>query len=269
MNKIIGIIFTVVYVVLAYVLTILLGLEGPELMVYFAAGYLVVAIIALWWTYFFVRRRDFKQKTLIFFFSGLGIAVLLAGAIIASRSPLIDLDVYRSEKHAASTEVFNMKDETLFSSKENPIGIRLKYSMRFPDSNYFWESPSMNPEKYLGVSIWTDMHIANQNIEPPMLGTNPPKYEQGKTYNFTIDMIPYFVIQNADKTKLCIMKPPAEYADAFQKLIQSDETVRFTIRVSGTNFSGTTTNAYSPKLFYDNAVKEGAFECKENQTIYF
>lgn len=267
MNKTIGIIFTLGYIVLTYFLVLGLGRHGPGLIGYFATGYLVIAIIGLWRINFFVSRRDLKRKTYIFFFSGLIIAVLLVGAIFASLKPLVELEVYQLQRHAASTEVSDMKDEVLFSPKGNPIGIRLKYSMRFPDSNYFWESPTMSPDKYLDVIFW--MNIANQTIEPPMIGTDPLKYEQGKIYNFTVDMIPNFVMQNVDKTKSCIRKLPVEYKDAFQKLIQNDEAVRFTIRVSGTEYSGVTNNTYSLKLFYDNAIKEGAFECKEDQTIYF
>jgi len=269
MNKSVGIIFTIIYIVLTYFLALLMSVHGPELILQFSIGFLIIAIVILWWIYFFVKRRNFKHSTIIFFFSALGVGLLLVGTIIASWKPLVDLDIYRLEKHSANTEVSNMTDEILFSPKGNPIGIRLKYSMRFPDNNYFWESSSMSPEKYLGVSIWSDMRIANRNIEPPMIGTGPLKYEQGKTYNFTIDMIPYFVIQNVDKTKLCIMKPPKEYTDAFQKLIQNNESVHFNIKVSGTKFSGITTKTYSPKEFYDSAIEEGAFECKENQTIYF
>ena len=269
MNKIIGIIFTILYAVIAYFLALLMSVHGPELILPFSIGFLVIAIVVLWCVFFFVKRQNFKHSSVIFFFSSVGVGLLLVGTIILSWEPLVGLDVYRSEKHSQNTEVSNMTDEILFSPKGNPIGIRLKYSMRFPDNNYFWESSSMSPEKYLGVSIWADMRIANRNIEPPMIGTDPLKYEQGKTYNFTVDMIPYFVIQNVDKTKLCIMNPPKEYAAAFQKLIQNNEAVRFNIRVSGTKFTGITTNTYSPKEFYDTAIKEGAFECKGNQTIYF
>jgi tRNA(His) 5'-end guanylyltransferase len=63
------------------------------------------------------------------------------------------------------------------------------------------------------------------------------------------------------------MKPPKEYSDAFQKLVQSNEQVHFNIRVSGTKFSNVTANTYNLKKFYDSAIKEGAFECAENQTI--
>ena len=83
-----------------------------------------------------------------------------------------------------------------------------------------------------------------------------------------VRMIPDFVIQNVDKTKQCIKKPPKDYVDTFQKLIQNED-VRFDIRVSGTEFTGVTAKTYSFKEFYDSAVKEGAFECGENQTNHF
>ena len=88
-------------------------------------------------------------------------------------------------------------------------------------------------------------------------------------YHFTVDMIPDFMIQNVDKTKMCIKKPSKDYIDTFQKLIQRNEDVRFDIIVSGTEFTGITANTYSLKEFYDSAIKEGAFECAENQTTQF
>ncbi len=259
MNKIIGIIFTLIYIALALFLALWLLFVGATLILYFAAGYLVVAIAVLWWIHLFVKRREFKHSPTIFLLSGLGIGFLLFGAVIASEWVFVELESIRMEKHTANTEVFNMKDDTLFSSKENPIGIRLRYSMRFPDNNNFFELPAMRPEKNI-ISTWSDMRIAKQTIEPPMVGTNSPRYESGIIYNFTVDMIPSFILQ---KTKPCIVQPPAGYT----KELQNSEPVRFTITVSGTKYSGFTSNTYSLRLFYENAVKEGASECQENQTL--
>ncbi len=260
-NKTLGMVFTVLYIVVAYPLAALLSIHGPDLMGYFATGILIIGIVVLWCVYYLVESLNFTQRTLVFGLSGLGIGGVLVGTIIASWGPLLALDDYRSEKRAAGTEVSAMKDETLFSPQGNPVGIRFTYSMRFPDNNYFWHSPYVSPEEYLGVSVWTDMRTANRTIDPPMIGTDPLRYERGKTYHFTVDMVPYFVIRNADKTTSCILKPPEEYAEAFQKVIASDEEVHFNITIAGTNFRGVTANAYSPKLFYDSAIKEGALEC--------
>src|SRR5262249_51279135 len=134
------------------------------------------------------------------FCCALGVGLLLVGTIIASWDPLVELDVYRSERHAAQTLVFNMRDELLLLPKGNPIGIRLKYSMRLPDSNYFWESPSMSSEQYLRVSIWTDLHMAALTVDPPMIRIGRQKYQKGTTYNLTVDMMPNCLNQNVHKS---------------------------------------------------------------------
>lgn len=258
-RKIIGIIFTIVYAYLALSLAALMSVHGPDFILHFSAGFLMVAIAALWSIYFLITRRNFRYNTVIFCLSGLGIGLLLLGTIIASWEPLLDWEIRGQEERAAKTEVLNMRDEVLLSSQGNPIGFRLTYSMRFPDSNYFAHSPFVSPEKYIGSGIWANMRMANRSIEPPMIGTDPMRYEQGKTYDFTVDMLPYFVIQKGDKQ--CILQPRKEEAVAFQELLQSSERVHFIISISGTQFRGMTTNTYSLKEFYDSAIKEGAFDC--------
>src|SRR5919197_1174713 len=107
MNMIIGMVFTVLYAVLSFFLALAMSIHGPELIVHFSAGFLVIAIAAIWSIYFFLRRRDPRYKTLIFSSCALGIGLLLGGTIIASREPLVNLDVYRMERHAANTAVSN------------------------------------------------------------------------------------------------------------------------------------------------------------------
>ena len=260
MNKLVGVIFTISYACLALPLGLLLSVHGPDFIPYFSVGFLIIAIAALWGIYFFIERRDFRRKTLTFSLSASGVGLLLVGTIIASWEPILNWEIRLEDKRAANTEVLNMRDEILLSSKGNPIGIRLRYSMRFPDSNYFWHSAYVTPEKYLGVSIWSDMRIANRTIEPPMIGTDPLRYEKGKLYDFTVDMLPSFVVPSRDKAGQCITLPP-EYTDAFQELIRSSERVHFNITVSGTRFRGITTNTYNLKEFYDSAIKEGTSEC--------
>ncbi|MCE3255244.1 MAG: hypothetical protein K0R25_738 [Rickettsiaceae bacterium] len=260
-NKITGIVFTIIYAIGAGFLSILGSVHGPSLFIYFSAGFLAIAILALWGVYFFVKRRDFRHDFAIFFFGALAIGLILTGTIIASWSPIVDLDIRKSEKRSENTIISNMTDEVLLSDKGNPIGIRLKYSISFPDEDHNWGFPMASPEKNLGVSIWSDMTTVNHHVEPSVMGDKVDKNEQGKVYNFTFDMIPYFVRQDVKKTKKCIDKPSKQYEEAFQKLIQNSELIRFNIRISGANFSGTTANAYDLKEFYDSAIKEGVRDC--------
>ncbi len=95
-----------------------------------------------------------------------------------------------------------------------------------------------------------------------MTGPTNTLYEKGVVYNFTVDTVPYFV-QDSGDMKGCILPPPEEYAGAFQALIKSNESIRFAIRVSGTDFSGFTKNTYNLKTFYRSAIKEGATACQK------
>jgi hypothetical protein len=87
-------------------------------MIPFAIGCLVVGIIALWCIYFFV-----KLSTTAFFFSGLGIGLLLIGTFLASARSISKLN------ETPIAKVYNMKDEILFSKMGNPIGIKLSNAL--------------------------------------------------------------------------------------------------------------------------------------------
>src|SRR5262245_59931226 len=119
MNIIIGIVFTILYAFLTFFGAGAMSVHGPELLLHFSIGFLVIAIAALWSSYFPLNRRNLRHNTLSFFCCALGVGLLLVGEIIASWDPLVELDVYRSERHAAQTFVFNMRDELLLSPKGN------------------------------------------------------------------------------------------------------------------------------------------------------
>jgi hypothetical protein len=164
----------------------------------------------------------------------------------------------QQEKIAAATQVFNMRDEPLLSAKGNPIGVRLHYSMRFPNSDYFWHTPSLRAGKDFGASIWADGQFTEPAVTPPLIpGKNTaPRYEQGKQYDFTADILPYFVVRSGDGAKLCLLEPPPNYRAGFERLM--GEGLRYRIHINGTKFEAVTQNTYSPKTFYDSALKEGA-----------
>lgn len=274
MNRGIAIIFTVLYLVVAWVVGALLSLHGPNLMGYFVLAYLVIALAVLW---FLILRRELNPKTLIFV--AVGIGACLVAAAVGTVGPLVDWEVARMEKRAEATQVTNMHDEPLLSEKGNPIGIRLRYAIRFPDSNYWWQSATARPDRDLGISIWSEARMVAMTVDPPMQvkgasgspAVSPPgndlglvrRYQAGKVYNFTMDLLPQFLTQSQDRTKLCIARPPAEYAAAFEKLIQTGNAVRFRVSISGTKYDGLTEKAYSPGTFYDGAIKEGAAEIRD------
>jgi hypothetical protein len=276
MNKVIVLLFTFVYVVLAYFFAILGSVHGSSLFPYFELGFLVTAIAVLWWLCFYIPRRKVKHASGALTLSGIGLGALLIVASFASRGPLIDWDVRQMQKRAAATKVFNMRDEILLSQQGAPIGIRLNYSLLFPDSNYYWQSPLLFPQNDIGYTVgW---NIVRETIEPAMqvvtagadlvaietahLAPVVRRYEQGKVYNLTVDLVPDFLALSADRNRLCIVRPPTQFAAALEQLLTRENNSFYKVTVSGTTYSGLTQKAYSLQSFYNGAIREGASECK-------
>lgn len=99
-------------------------------------------------------------------------------------------------------------------------------------------------------------------IETAHLPPAARRYEQGREYNLTVDLVPDFLALSADRSMLCIVRPPTQYAAGLEKLLAGENKSSYRITVSGTNYSGLTQKTYSLKSFYDSAIKEGAFDCK-------
>jgi len=257
---VISISFALIYVGLAFFIAIVGGVHGPQVFPYFVLGYLCATESALAWLHFSLRRRAYKSKTLLLLAGAVALAISLVAGSFATWRPLVNSEVARMERQAAATRVFNVHDQTLLSEKGNPIGIRLRYSMRFPTSDYFWQSPRLAPQTDLAVGIWADGRISHQEVDPPMaLGNSGvQRYEKEKTYNFTAEFVPNFLIWNAEKTKLCIVNPPVEYKANFESLVANSSGVRYKIDISGTTYEGSTEKIYEPRSFYESAKKEGA-----------
>ncbi len=259
-ERLIGIAFSLLLLALGWFLALLGSIHGPE---GFPYGILVVVAIAealLWTCYGFIRRRGYRHSGWLLVIAG----VLLSGALVAASQAtwgmMVDWEVARQERLATATQVFNLHDEPLLSAQGNPIGIRLRYSMRFPTGDYFWHTPSLRAGKDVGAGLWADGRFTEPAVTPPMPAGKygAPRHEAGKQYDFTADVLPYFLVQNKARTKLCIVEPPPEYRAGWERLIAGGEELRYKITIQGTKFEAETERAYSPKSFYESALREGA-----------
>jgi len=276
MNKVIGLLFSFLYVVTASFLGLVGSIHGARLFPYFVLCLLVLALGVWWWFCFFLPARKPRNASAILLLCGVVLGLLLVTGISAGQRPLVNWEFRQMEKRAAATQVADMRDEPLFWRDNAPIGIHLHYSLRFPDSDYFWQSPFLYPATDLGYAVgW---NIVQENIAPPLqiiehgsdlvpietahLRPDVRRYEQGKVYNFTVDMVPDFFALSADGNRVCIIRPPAQFAAGFGKLMSREDSSFYTVTVNGTNYRGLTRNSYNLKSFYDNAIKNGAVDCK-------
>jgi hypothetical protein len=156
-----------------------------------------------------------------------------------------------SAENAANARVWNVRDDLLLSTNGNPIGIHLTYAIRFPNDMTYNGSGTLQADfgKY-----FVYMQPKTISVNPPMDYTTG--YKDNTDYNFQIDMWPFFLRDNDRTHNYCIWHVPA-----VDELAVLDSKVQFQIKIPDANFEAVTQNYYSPKLFYEGAVKEGAKDC--------
>jgi hypothetical protein len=106
MNKAFALLFTFIYIVLAYFLAVLGSIHGSNLYPYFELSFLVIALTVFLWLCFWIPPRQPGHGLATLTLCGVGVGALLVLASFASRGPLIEGDV---RQRAAATEVFNMR----------------------------------------------------------------------------------------------------------------------------------------------------------------
>ncbi len=261
---ILGSVFTVIYILLA-IGALFTGLASnivPVLGIFHA----VVATIILWGFFFFLRAKKYLYKKLLF--SGIGIVLALSVLLIVPLNPLIKKSI------AVNTKVLMLNDEPIYSESRNLIGIRLQYKVRIP-------FPGLSVKALL-TPLEANMNNELFNMHPLIsFGDNlfPSTYESdytstGKGDVYSKNFYPSYLVRNRAKNKLCIIYPfnestgksDLETFDIFKKntLAKTSYKISFSISMeegpggSPQVYEGLTTNTYSPKEFYESALKEGA-----------
>jgi hypothetical protein len=189
-------------------------------------------------------------------------------------------------------EVFNVTYESLVSEKHNRLGMRLRYDLRFSVAGDYAHSlqvfPSYKDDSVRGL---VNMEVINEKIEPR---PEPPSYatpdilvdlntlvrygtdasfKAAVVYHFSIDLVPNFVGQNANKTKFCVsedqFKNSVESQRIWEALKVSPAPVKYRIFINKMDWGGETESFYPPGIFFDGFLKEGAVKCKPYKNVNF
>lgn len=267
--------FSILYGLLALLL-LAFSAHGPDSLPYFAGGYLVVSLTVLWLIFLRLQRPGIRHPTALFCLVG----VVLAGCSVLAFFLADALSTAIEKWTVAHTQVANVHDELLFSSRGNPIGIRFRFSIRFPRSDYHAPHPYLIPEdrflRETGSLFF--FHVTRETVEPALEKTN--RFKGDLLYQLSFDMIPNFLVQNAAGDKLCIAYPPHDTrtGEQFDRFLREGSEIRTRYQVSiwetsyGAPWRGGkeewTKNSYTPLAFYQAALKEGAEECGPTGTIF-
>ncbi len=227
----------------------------------------LAVVLVLWVGFFSIQKREFRYKT------GGFIAFALALSLWAKPAWRIEIAVEEHEdRETIATlrriEVFDVTDEPLLSSQGEPLGIRMRYSVRFPRAGLYPPAPLLaaTDERFQAHS----MRVTRAEItpRPDEIHSDPSntgtyaRYRGDVTYSFVVDLVPGFVIVSPDKIKSCLLFLSVNEKNA---VTTSDARTRFRVHIDGTDYGGyfggapqVTKNAYSVREFYQDAVANGA-----------
>lgn len=174
--------------------------------------------------------------------------------------------------------VHDLTDNVLLSENGAPIGLRLKYTLRFPRDGYYTPIPQVYPEQIrTGYTGALSMKVHRFEIAPlPEGPQSAPQlryltrafYKAGQEYSFTVDLIPNYVLFNEQTQTFCIAMRTFSHTsrDRFTSEITNESRMRFRIAIQGTEMDGRqpqlTGLSYVPNSWYSSYMKGGVGECR-------
>lgn len=197
--------------------------------------------------------------------------------------------VVEGEYKVIRAHIVDWNDEPLLSEKGNPIGVRLKYSIRFPVDGSYSPFPSLYPERASrGFTGALGMRVHKGSVEPEPDGAQKSNqlifggrgtFKVGVVYNFSVDLIPNYVFFNEQKGAFCLqtkayIQPSGPGAsgghpalrERFEREVMSETKIRYRLSISGVDLNGRqpmlTERTYAPNVWYQSYRREGAVDCQ-------
>lgn len=176
-------------------------------------------------------------------------------------------------------QVSSYTDEMLLTEGGNPVGIRLRYTVRFPVDGYYSPLPNLYPEKIgNGYTGALSMRQIRSSVTPLPEGVTQPQqvlyagrilYKRDQPYEFTVDLVPNYVIYNEQQKKYCLQSRAFSQGDMrerFEREVKGETRIRYRFSISGTDYDGRqptlTEKGYAPGVWYASLMKEGVLECQ-------
>lgn len=262
-NKVIAIYFSLLYVILSFGLLMPTKEDGN--FVYGALGFFVVSLSLLWLFNALFEKKQLAHKTIWFMLVAIGISGLVIPTWWATET--ISKTYYAAlEENFRNTTVTNFHDEVLFTERNNPIGIRLRYTVTVPRSGRYFPMPSVGD----GKSRAGHFYLTAVKIKPlPQLDGRgvslAGKYKAGVSYEIIADLRPQFLLPEEKTGNPCVF-----FASLDEERIVKNATAsqQLEIDIDGTSFNryyGPSIHylehEYKLKAFYESIAKENIHRC--------
>jgi hypothetical protein len=219
----------------------------------------IPSIALMWAAWGLLSWRTPPGATGLLVGTGLALPFVCGGLILGTLRVIEETHDARRLDQLAHSRAFDITDEPLLGRSGNPIGVRLRYKVRFekglddvrfhPFAMLHAESP---PENLLASSVV---------VKPSALD----RYE-ARVYEFTEDFIPSFLPRFMRFPQLAASTDGSDHCfewgnDAIRSARLDAPPQRLMLRVEPLNVTQATTRDYSWSTFIDGAKREGARDC--------
>ena len=172
--------------------------------------------------------------------------------------------------------------EPLNSKTGAPMGMRLRYSIRFPSRQTIVAVPLLFPVyqattwrgvvemKPLGGTITpAPQMVGVQSLQDVLVYKAAATYQAGQTYTFTVDMVPDYVFQGTQTGRFCIFEQKVTNRAVWDALIASQAPVPYSVSISDTETSATIPAFFPQRMFHETFAADGAVDCGPAPNIRF
>ena len=219
----------------------------------------IPSIALMWAAWGLLSWRPPAGATGLLVGTGLALPFVCGGLILGTLRAIEETRDARRADQLAHATAFDISDEPLLSRSGNPIGVRLRYKVRFdkglddmrfhPFATLHFESP---PDNLLASSVAVTPKASD-------------RYE-ARVYEFTEDFIPPFLPRFMHFPELAASKDGADRCfdwgnDALRRARIDASPQRLTLRIEPLNVTQATTRDYAWPTFIDGAKREGARDC--------
>jgi len=182
----------------------------------------------------------------------------------------------------ARTEVSPISYEPLASASGATIGMRLRYTMKFPSRQTIRVIPHVFPvyqdPAWRGVVTMKPL-TGSISPAPQMVGVQTmhdviayegaATYQAGMTYTFTIDMVPDYVYQGTQSGRFCIHDQKFTNRPLWAALIASQAAVPYSVTISDTGTVANISSFLPQRTFHEGFIAGGSIDCGPVPNIRF
>ena len=175
----------------------------------------------------------------------------------------------------ARSSVLEMTYEPFHSSDGNPLGLRLRYRIRFAADALISAVPRVSPlyseRDWRGV---VDMKPLQGDITPApefrgsssltnlIMNRGRASYRAGVTYSFTVDMVPGYVIQGVRSGRFCLYERKFERNwNRWAAIRAGTAPLPYSVSMRDLHYDAEVPSFFPQGTFYESFVRAGAADC--------